>query len=356
MSLDCGGCDRYACRVGRVDAAPATCPMRGDFPAFDALYGEERDLVLAYHAARVEAEGYGRWTRLREVAEVSGRMGYDRVGVACCPDMRWAAERVADALAAQGLDVMLAADAGDCDPMAQAAEFAARGTDLNIIAGMCVGHDALFIRHSRAPVTSLVVRDLRLRHNPAAALYLRTGYFKSALYGTQPPEPVSFRGWDDALLDRLAREVRAAGAARDVPPCRLEEVMDFARRAGVRHLGVVYCSGFREEARQLKAVLGTNGFRVSSVCCKTGSVPKERLGITDAEKVHPGRVEMMCNPLAQAELLERDEVELVLLMGQCVGHDSATMAKLKTPAVCLVAKDRVLGHNTVAALYEAREA
>jgi uncharacterized metal-binding protein len=35
-----------------------------------------------------------------------------------------------------------------------------------------------------------------------------------------------------------------------------------------------------------------------------------------------------------------------------VGHDSATMAHLRTPAVCLVAKDRVLAHNTVAALYE----
>jgi uncharacterized metal-binding protein len=60
----------------------------------------------------------------------------------------------------------------------------------------------------------------------------------------------------------------------------------------------------------------------------------------------------MCNPLAQAELVDREGVELVLLLGQCVGHDSATMAHLRTPAVCLVAKDRVLAHNTVAALYE----
>jgi uncharacterized metal-binding protein len=356
MSVDCAACVRYACRKGRVDAAPETCPMHGDFPPFDTLYGDKRARSMAYHAARVEAEGYCRWTRVREVVEVCSRMGYERIGIARCPDMGGEAKRLASSLAARGLDAVLADEADDCDPTAQAAQFRARGTDLNVIAGMCVGHDALFMRHSAAPVTALIVRDIRLRHNPAAALYLRTGYFKSSLYGKPTHQRVSFRGWDDALLDRLAREVRDAGAARDVPPCRLEEVMDFARRAGVRHLGVVFCSGFREEARQLKAVLGTNGFQVSSVCCKTGAVPKERLGITDAEKVHPGQPEMMCNPLAQAELLEREEVELVLLMGQCVGHDSATMAQLTTPAVCFVAKDRVLGHNTVAALHELREA
>lgn len=59
---------------------------------------------------------------------------------------------------------------------------------------------------------------------------------------------------------------------------------------------------------------------------------------------------MLCNPLAQAELLEREAVELVLLLGQCVGHDAATLSRLRTPAVFVAAKDRLLAHNTVAAL------
>lgn len=353
MAPDCAVCDRYACRVGRLDAAPESCPMHDDgFPAFEALYAGEAVRALAYHAARVEAEGYCRWTRIREVAEVARRMGYRRIGVGHCPDTRREALLAAGYLREQGFQAVVPDEVQDCDPVGQAALFGDRDTQMNLIAGMCVGHDALFIRHSAAPVTSLVVRDRRLRHNPAAALYTRTGYFKSVLYRGGGTWGGPFGGWDDELLDRLAREVRDAGAAATDPPCRLEDVMDFARRAGVRHLGVVFCSGFREEARQLKAVLGTNGFRVSSVCCKTGAVPKARIGITDEEQVRPGRVEMICNPLGQAELLERDEVELVLLMGQCVGHDSATMARLKTPAVCLVAKDRVLAHNTVAALYE----
>jgi hypothetical protein len=48
------------------------------------------------------------------------------------------------------------------------------GTELNIMAGLCVGHDILFIKHSKAGVTPLVVKDRVLQHNPAAALGTRS--------------------------------------------------------------------------------------------------------------------------------------------------------------------------------------
>lgn len=328
--------------------------MRGPFPSFKDLYTTEEARRLLYHSARVEAEGYGRWPRVLEVAKLARRMCYRRIGVAHCLDMGREARLTAAFLRSQGLHVVLPDDAGDCDPVGQAALMEQEGTHLNVIAGMCVGHDALFIRHSRAPVTALVVRDRRLAHNPAAALYTRKGYLKSVLYRGSPAlqEKVRFEGWDNELIDRVAREVKDEGGPRQPPPCRVEEVMAFARRAGVTHLGLVYCVGFRWEARELTGILGTNGFRISSVCCKSGSVPKEELGIREEDKVRPGRPEMTCNPLAQARVLEAEGVELALLMGQCVGHDSSTMAHLQIPAVCLVAKDRVLAHNTVAALYE----
>ncbi len=353
MSLECATCSRYACRVGRLDAAPDSCPMHGPFPDFQDLYAAEPARRLAYHAARVEAEGYGRWTRLREVAELVRRMGYRSVGIAHCPDTRREAELTAGYLDARGIRALLPPGRDRCDPVGQARLFDGRSTELNVVAGMCVGHDALFVRRSTAPVTSLVVRDIRLRHNPVAALYTRNSYLKPALYAghVRSHEQPHRVAWSDELLETLAGEVGAAGEERADPPCRLEEIMDFARRAGVRHLGLIFCSGFREEAGQLSGVLSTNGFRVSSVCCKSGSVPKERIGIQDADKVRPGRPEMICNPLAQADLVEREAVDLVLLMGQCVGHDSATLSRLRTPAVLVAAKDRVLAHNTAAALY-----
>jgi uncharacterized metal-binding protein len=127
--------------------------------------------------------------------------------------------------------------------------------------------------------------------------------------------------------------------------------MELAHRLGASRLGLVFCHGLRWEAKVLDRVLEANGFQVLSIGCKAGAVPKEEFGIPDEKKVRPGQPEMICNPLAQAELLNREGVHLNILFGQCVGHDSATMASLEAPAICLVAKDRVLAHNSVAALY-----
>ncbi len=128
--------------------------------------------------------------------------------------------------------------------------------------------------------------------------------------------------------------------------------MELAHRLGAKHIGLSFCVGLRNEAQLLTRVLEANGFRATSLCCKAGAIPKEQIGIEDNRKVRPGQPEMMCNPLAQAALLNREGVQLALILGQCVGHDSATLAQLEAPAVCVVVKDRVLAHNTVAALYQ----
>ena len=132
---------------------------------------------------------------------------------------------------------------------------------------------------------------------------------------------------------------------------RLAEAMDLAQEMGAQHIGLSFCVGFREEAKTLSRLLKTNGFRVSSVCCKTGALPKEEAGIGDEGKVRPGEQEMICNPVAQAEFLNRDGVQLAMVLGQCVGHDAATIQALEAPTLCIVTKDRVLAHNTVAALH-----
>ena len=353
MAVDCANCASFVCGTGRADVVPANCPMHGDFPHFRDLYSTDQRRQLAYQAALVEAEGYCRWPRIKEIAEFAHRMEYRRLGVARCPDMSREAALTARYLASCGLEVVLPPDKDDCDPGGQAQFFEESGTDFTVIAGMCLGHDSLFIRASAVPVTSLVVRDVRLRHNPVAALYNSQSYYREALYNRHTEYAhVPFQGWDTATLDRLARDVSREGQGEW---CRVEEAMEFAHRLGAIHLGVVFCVGFRQEAHILDRVLRANGFEVASSCCKTGSVPKEEFGILDSQKVRPGGPEMICNPVAQAELLNRQGVQLVLLLGQCVGHDSATMAHLEAPAVCIAAKDRVLAHNTAAALHEFEE-
>jgi uncharacterized metal-binding protein len=58
-----------------------------------------------------------------------------------------------------------------CNPIGQAAILDAEGVDLNILLGLCVGDDTLFIKHAKAPVTVLAVKDRVLAHNPLGALY-----------------------------------------------------------------------------------------------------------------------------------------------------------------------------------------
>ena len=127
--------------------------------------------------------------------------------------------------------------------------------------------------------------------------------------------------------------------------------MDFARRCGFTHLGLAFCIGLRAEAAVVSRILRANGFTVDSVVCKNGGVPKEELGLTDEDKVTPGEFERMCNPIGQAVTLARAGTELNLLLGLCVGHDSLFMRHSVAPVTVLAVKDRVLGHNPLAAIY-----
>ncbi|MGD2215279.1 MAG: DUF1847 domain-containing protein [Gemmatimonadales bacterium] len=350
MSTACAKCKSFVCRAGRADAVPEDCPMRGDFPAFGDLYRTPEQQRLAQRSALVEALGYCRWTRLREIAEFATRMEYERLGIGYCPDMAREALLAALYFRDQMLEARLPPQTLDCDPLGQAQLFTHEATQLNVIAGMCVGHEAIFIRASRAPVTSLVARDERFSHNPAASLYTADSYAHSELYDRPKSHAApALRGWDIETLTEVARESLPELHERW---CRTREAMEYARRLGATHIGLSFCVGLRREAHTLTKVLEANGFRVTSVCCKTGAVAKEEIGIQEHQKVRPSQPEMICNPIAQAELLNRAEVELAFILGQCVGHDSATLAHLDSPAICIVVKDRVLAHNTVAALYQ----
>lgn len=349
MASECAHCSVYACRAGQLDAAPENCPtVGGSFPDFEVLYAPRDNRRMAYEAARVEAEGYCRWTRAREVLEFSRRMGYERIGIAYCADTADLAVATMSYLSRNGLEAVLPPREGACEPRGQVDFLERAATELNVICGMPVADEAAFIRASQAPVTALVARDARLAHNPVAALYTSGSYYQATLYGhhrRREGEASGEQQTDD--LDRVAYELRRGS---DAGTCRIEEAMQYADRLGATHLGLTFCVGFRHEAERLVRVLEANGFRVTSVCCKAGAVPKEKLGIKDSEKVSPGQPEMICNPVAQAEILNREEVEVAFILGQCVGHDTATMAHVRAPAACLVVKDRVLAHNTAAAL------
>ncbi len=167
------------------------------------------------------------------------------------------------------------------------------------------------------------------------------------------------REYDDQHVLHFARQASRQEAAgyRDCSglprpvKSRLEEICDFARRMEYRRLGLAFCGGLVAEAEQLVTILTAQGFEVVSVICKVAAVAKEELGLGEHEKIHPGRFEAMCNPIAQAELLNQAETDLNIMMGLCVGHDALFLKHVQGYTTVFAVKDRLLGHNPMAAVY-----
>ena len=101
----------------------------------------------------------------------------------------------------------------------------------------------------------------------------------------------------------------------------------------------------------VEKVLSAKGFEVVSVICKAGCVPKERIGVRDEEKIRIGLFEPMCNPIMQALVLNDANTEFNVLMGLCVGHDSLFLKYAEALCTVFAVKDRLLGHNPLAAVY-----
>jgi len=132
---------------------------------------------------------------------------------------------------------------------------------------------------------------------------------------------------------------------------RIVEICEFADKMGFRRLGLAFCAGLVREAAMVEDILKERGFEVASVLCKAGRTPKERIGLKDDEKIFQGSEESMCNPIFQAKLLNAAQTDFNILLGLCVGHDSLFFKYSEAPVTVLAAKDRVTGHNPLAAIY-----
>ena len=142
------------------------------------------------------------------------------------------------------------------------------------------------------------------------------------------------------------------GYARTKPlKPRILEVIEFADRMNYHRLGIAFCFGLRNEARVIEKIFSEKGFQIASVCCKAGRIPKEAIGIQEDQKIWPGNFEGMCNPILQALILNKENSELNIMLGLCVGHDSLFLKYAKAPCTVLAVKDRLLGHNPLAAIY-----
>ena len=133
---------------------------------------------------------------------------------------------------------------------------------------------------------------------------------------------------------------------------RIREMAEFAKRINAKSVGMAFCVGLSDEAKRAVEILEGHGLAVHSVCCKCGAVDKTRLGVPKEYKISdPERFEAGCNPIVQAEILNRAGTGFNVVVGLCVGHDMLFTKASKVPVTTLIAKDRVTGHNPLASLY-----
>ena len=79
----------------------------------------------------------------------------------------------------------------------------------------------------------------------------------------------AYKEEENYLIASTAAKVEAEGYGR---LCRLEEIILFCKRAGYKKLGLVFCVGLHNEAREVNKILTHHGFEVSSVLCKNGAM------------------------------------------------------------------------------------
>ncbi len=166
------------------------------------------------------------------------------------------------------------------------------------------------------------------------------------------------RGTEEARLSAAATEVEGL-SYRGEPGSpiikarwtRVEDTIALAKRMGFQKIGIATCIGLLDETHRLSDILEAQGLTPSSVCCKAGSLDKRELGLPETAKVRPGMFEPACNPIAQAEILNRIGTDMNIIVGLCVGHDMLFTMHSKAPVTTLVAKDRVTGHNPASVLY-----
>lgn len=195
-----------------VDCAVKNCNlMDKEFPEFclttnldqevlaDAMhcYEDEVNHKVMVAAAEVEFDHYCQYTRVEEIMEFARKIGAKKIGIATCVGLLKESRALAAILRSHGFEVYgVGCKAGVqkkvsvgiperctgigenmCNPILQAKLLNEAKTDLNVVVGLCVGHDSLFYKYSDALVTTAVTKDRVLGHNPAAALYTADSYY-----------------------------------------------------------------------------------------------------------------------------------------------------------------------------------
>ena len=231
--MQCSKCEVRVCTVDSSGKrlpgeAPSWCPMKTKANVIKqamAKYTEE-DHKIAHAAAVVESEAYIRepWglkpyaTRVLEIINFAKKMGYKKIGIACCFASGWDGRMLANILLNRGFEVVVrfckvlevqnttflglkeeetlvpGGYQSMCNPIAQVDCLVDSGCDLIVAFGQCTGHDALAGKFSQVPIIFLSGKDRVLAHNPVVALTSPWNQYYRKLTRKEPLKVVYVNG------------------------------------------------------------------------------------------------------------------------------------------------------------------
>jgi uncharacterized metal-binding protein len=133
--------------------------------------------------------------------------------------------------------------------------------------------------------------------------------------------------------------------------CRLAELVYFCLEMGYRRIGIAYCIDLEKPARILARVLSRT-FETVPACCRIGGHPGNHATIRSGSgSVLLDVPPISCNPVVQAEVLNRRRTDLNVIVGLCLGADCIFANESTAPVTTLFVKDRSLANNPIGALY-----
>jgi uncharacterized metal-binding protein len=196
--------------------APPFCPTANRAAVLqDAVRELDKPAILnfAKQASLQEADGYAdrelgyaktrpSKPRLLEIAEFAERMGYKKLGLVFCIGLAQEARIVERFLTKRSFEVVsgickmgrtskeilgigydqnirIGFFEAMCNPIGQAMICNDAKTEFNVMMGLCVGHDSLFLKYAKAPCTVFAVKDRLLGHNPLACVYTLDSYYRA---------------------------------------------------------------------------------------------------------------------------------------------------------------------------------
>jgi uncharacterized metal-binding protein/predicted Fe-Mo cluster-binding NifX family protein len=194
--LDCLSCTNRVCLDGKV-CETASAVFNGQ---------SETNSELAHMldaAIDIASEKERTLCRLSELIYFCLEMQYERLGIAYCLDLEEPTEILARVLRRFFTVFPVCCKVGglaqnhpqntttrydrqktdgevSCNPWGQAQVLNGLNTDLNIMVGLCMGADCIFMQASQAPATGLFIKDKSLANNPIGAVYSEF-YLKEAV-------------------------------------------------------------------------------------------------------------------------------------------------------------------------------